>query len=178
MQNRPDWLPPSATPRAQSVAADWTIVDQPMIEGVVVHEVRHVPTAYGHLTELFRQDWQLDHGKVDQVFQSHLDPGAVSAWHAHAHTTDRLFVASGRMRIVLFDDRPDSATRGNVIELRAGTVRPMLIVVPPRVWHGVRNDGPTVGALVNLVDEAYDYQSPDHWALPADTEHIPYRLVP
>jgi len=30
------------------------------------------------------------------------------------------------------------------------------------------------GALLNLVDQVYAYDDPDHWSLPADTDQIPY----
>jgi hypothetical protein len=56
----------------------------------LVPRLKHVPRNNGILTEVFRRDWNLDDRLVDQVFQSVLGPGAVSAWHAHQHTTDRL----------------------------------------------------------------------------------------
>ncbi len=172
-----DWLLPGAAARQQSVTADWTFVDQPTIDGVAVQEVRHVPTGYGHLTEVFRTDWGLDDGVVDQVFQSVLQPGSTSAWHPHEQTTDRIFVNHGRLHIVLFDARPGSPTHGNVIEFRAGDLRPMLIVIPAQVWHGVRNEGSAPASLLNLVDRAYEYDGPDHWSLPPDTDQIPFNIL-
>jgi len=55
----PDWLLPGAIKEEQSVTPNWEKLDQRLIEGVIVKEVRHVPTSYGHLTELFRTEWQL-----------------------------------------------------------------------------------------------------------------------
>jgi dTDP-4-dehydrorhamnose 3,5-epimerase len=93
----------------------------------------------GTLTEIFRLDWGLDPGAVQQVFQVTLVPGALSAWHTHQLTTDRLFITHGQIKIVLFDGREDSPTRGHVNEFRFGIARPAPVVVPPRVWHGVQN---------------------------------------
>ena len=111
---------------------------------------------------------------MDQVFQVLLQPNGLSAWHAHAVTTDRLFVNHGQIKIVLYDARPQSPTHGVINEYRLGTVRPALLVVPPQVWHGVQNLSHEPSLLLNLVDEAYRYEDPDHWRLPPDTDQIPY----
>jgi dTDP-4-dehydrorhamnose 3,5-epimerase len=110
------------------------------------------------------------------VFQVVLEPGALSAWHTHAVTTDRLFVSNGMVRIALYDGREGSPTNGLVNEFRFGTIRPALLVVPPRVWHGVENIGSSQAFLLNLVDRAYDYEDPDHWRVPATSDQIPFRF--
>ena len=134
-----------------------------------------MPTTTGVLTEIFRVDWGLDNGRIGQVFQKLLWPGCLSAWHVHPHTTDRLFVNLGLLKIVLYDARAESATRGAVNEFVFGAARPALVVIPPGVWHGVLNTGPEPAALLNLVDHAYCYEAPDHWRLPPDSPEIPFR---
>jgi dTDP-4-dehydrorhamnose 3,5-epimerase len=170
-----DWRVPGAVKDRQTITAKWTPSSLRLIEGVSVREVLHVPKSTGYLTEIFRRDWSEVSGDVDQVFQVVLDPGAISAWHAHATTIDRLFVSYGLMRIVLYDARADSPTHGAINELRFGTIRPALIQVPPRVWHGVQNVSPHgPGILMNIVDRAYDYEDPDHWRVPQDSPEIPF----
>jgi dTDP-4-dehydrorhamnose 3,5-epimerase len=161
---------------ASSITADWNSLQDP-IAGVRVREVKNVLKGNGDvLCEVFRRDWLLDEGVVEQVFQSVIGPGNVSAWHVHRHTTDRLFVSQGVLRIVLYDAREGSATRERINEYRFGAVRPALLIIPPGVWHGVQNISNTPALLLNLVDSAYCYEDPDHWRLPADTEKIPYRF--
>ncbi|HEY1169849.1 MAG TPA: dTDP-4-dehydrorhamnose 3,5-epimerase family protein [Verrucomicrobiae bacterium] len=159
----------------QSITADWTPL-QSLIEGVKLREVKHVPKENGHLTEIFRKDWALDTGEIDQVFQVSLLPGGLSAWHTHRVTTDRLFITGGLVKIVLYDARQGSSTFGLVNVFRLGTTRPGLVVIPPGVWHGVQNLGSDMGQVLNLVDKAYQYEDPDHWRLPWDTDKIPYRF--
>ena len=169
------WLLPGATKDAQTLNAQWRVVDQPLIDGVQVKEALNVPKSNGYLTEMYRLDWNLG-PLVDQIFQVVLLPGAISAWHAHATTVDRLFVSHGLMRIVLYDGRADSPTRGVVNDFRFGTVRPATVLVPPRVWHGVMNVVDTPAILMNFPDRAYDYEDPDHWRIPADSAEIPVRF--
>ena len=170
------WLIDGATKDQRTVTARWTPASLRLIDGVRVHEVVHVPKNAGFLTEVVRGEW-LDNARIDQVFQVVLDAGAISAWHAHEFTTDRIFVSHGMMRIVLYDNRADSPTRGLVNEFRFGTVRPALVVVPPRVWHGLHNTSPGTSIVLNLVDQAYDYENPDHWRIPHGDPRIPVSFV-
>jgi dTDP-4-dehydrorhamnose 3,5-epimerase len=171
-----DWLLEGARRDAQSVTADWTPVGDELIDGVRVHEARNVIRGTGRLTEVWRSDWELDDLGVDQVFQNEIQPGGVSAWHAHEHTTDRLAIVAGQLTVVLYDGRVESPTHRRINELHLSASRPMIVVVPPKVWHGVTNRAASAAALLNLVDRAYDYEQPDHWRVPADTDEIPYRI--
>ncbi|MBI2434187.1 MAG: dTDP-4-dehydrorhamnose 3,5-epimerase family protein [Candidatus Hydrogenedentes bacterium] len=170
------WLLGGATRDQQSITSDWQSSPQNFIDGVRVKEVTNVCTSYGILTEIYRSDWVLDGLGVDQVFRASLAPGRFSAWHAHEHTTDRLFVIEGIVLTVLYDGRPDSPTRGMINEFRTGALRPTLIRVPPKVWHGIQNISIEQATVLNLVDRAYQYEAPDHWRLPPDSPEIPYQF--
>ena len=169
-----DWLLPAAIKDKATIGRDWQPLNPRLIDGLCLKEVRPVLTSYGHLTEVFRTDWRLPNSTVDQIFASTLQPGSLSAWHAHAMTTDRLFVVAGSLHVVLFDARESSPTYGLLNEFRLGVQRPMLILIPPKVWHGVQNQSSTDAVLVNAVDQAYQYEGPDHWRIPPDSKAIPY----
>lgn len=169
------WQLPGSVRDRQSVSADWQRVDAGLIEGVALFEMKNVLGKHGHLTEIYRADWKLDDAGVEQVFQTVFEPGGVSAWHAHELTRDRLFVAVGTMSIVLYDARADSPSFGRINEFRLGSLRPGIVSVPPKVWHGVECLSKERAVLLNLVDRAYRYERPDHFRLPCDSDRIPYR---
>jgi dTDP-4-dehydrorhamnose 3,5-epimerase len=158
----------------QLVRSDWTPSDTVAIAGVSTKSITNVLMDNGSLTELWRADWELDRQGVEQVFQRTLLPGAISAWHVHLATTDRLSCATGQLLIVLFDARVASPTHGAIAEYRLGERRPATISVPPGVYHGVRNVGAAPAVLINTVDRAYGYEAPDHHRVPADCPDIPY----
>jgi dTDP-4-dehydrorhamnose 3,5-epimerase len=166
---------PGATKDEQSVTADWTVLQEP-IDGVRLLEVRNVLRDSGHVTEVLRRDWFQESVEIDQVFQVTLESRAVSAWHVHLATTDRLFATSGQVKIALFDGREESPTKGLVNEFRLGERRPGLLIVPAGVWHGLRNLRASPSTVLNVVDRAYVYDDPDHWRLPPDTAEIPHRI--
>lgn len=159
----------------QSVTKDWEFL-QPLIAGVQIREVRSVLKDNGYLTELYRSDWEAMTG-VEHVFQETLNPGEVAAWHLHAETTDRIFISMGVAKVVLYDARENSETQGLINTFRLGTPRSGLVIIPPGIWHGVINVGNTPTLLLNLTDLPYQYENPDHWRLPPDTDQIPYSFT-
>jgi dTDP-4-dehydrorhamnose 3,5-epimerase len=157
----------------QLVGPDWAPTNPIRIEGVVAKHIMNVLAADGYLTEIWRSEWELDGLGVGQVFQRVIDPGCASGWHAHGLTTDRLFCSSGRIHLGLYDGRRSSSSHRNVADFWFGSEWPAVVVVPPGVWHAVRNVGTSPAVYVNVVDVAYDYVDPDHYRLPLDTPLIP-----
>lgn len=172
-----DWLLPGAVCDAQSVTADWQPVAADLIDGVVVREAKTMARGTGALTELWRADWGVDDEPVRQVFQNTIEPGGYSAWHAHAVAIDRITVNLGQLTMVLYDARQTSQTFGRLNEFHLMAMRPTLVTIPPKVWHGVVNRTGVVASLVNMPDVAYTYEAPDHWRVPADSPDVPYRIV-
>ena len=159
---------------AQLVRSDWTDANAVAIDGVTARLVTNVLTDNGYLTEIWRDEWDVPGRPVRHIFQRVVEPGPPGDWHAHAHTTDRLFCAFGRLAVALYDSRRRSATHGAVATYRVGAHRPALITVPPGVWHAVKNIGSTPALFVNAVDDPYHYEDPDHRRLPAGSPEIPF----
>jgi dTDP-4-dehydrorhamnose 3,5-epimerase len=83
-------------------------------------------------------------------------------------------VSQGLVKIVLYDAREHSKSKGRLMELHAGDARPCLIVVPPGIWHGMQSLGDIDALVLNCPTEAYNYSNPDHYRLPFDSPEIPY----
>jgi dTDP-4-dehydrorhamnose 3,5-epimerase len=160
----------------QLVDEDWQFQNQP-IDGVVIREVKHVPRDHGVITEMYRSEWDPTGLPVLHSYQSRLFPGAIGAWSCHARSIDRLFVNQGHVKLVLFDGREDSPTYRQVSEVHCGDVRPMFVIVPTGIWHGLQNLGTNDALMINFPTSAYDYRDPDHYRLPWDSKQIPYRWV-
>jgi dTDP-4-dehydrorhamnose 3,5-epimerase len=158
------------------ISRDW-VLDRDLIDGVTCREVRNVVTANSVTTELYRDDWGVLDGEIEQAIHVALRGNAVSAWHQHRERWDFLFAISGHLRVVLYDPREDSPTQGQVDVLHLSPLRPLLVAVPPWVWHGVQNLSADASSFVNLFDRTYDYDDPDEWRLPLDSPEIPYRFA-
>ena len=148
----------------------------PGIEGVVVRPAVTQLDERGELTEVFSLPWGVLPEPVVHVYQVIAAPGSLRAWIVHQHQHDRLFFSLGRLKLVLFDDREDSPTRGRVEEHFFGERRRALVVIPPGVWHAVENVGAGDALYVNLPTRVFDHGDPDKHRLPPNNDLIPYRF--
>jgi dTDP-4-dehydrorhamnose 3,5-epimerase len=156
------------------VSPSFDVKRDDLLDGVRTFEVKNIVTRNGFTTEVFRPDWGVAELPIQHVIHVSLHPQVVSAWHQHRIQTDHIFVVSGALRVVLYDGRDDSPTHGGVNVFNVSNVRPTLLVVPPGVWHGVKNIGEGMTNFVNYFDRPYNYEDPDEWRLPRDTPEIPY----
>ena len=97
-------------------------------------------------------------------------------WHRHLYQVDHVYPMLGAVKLCLYDDRDASPTRGLSNVLRLGQPAPSLVVIPPGVWHGFRNETGEPAGYINYFEMPYRYEDPDNWRLPYDTTAIPCRL--
>lgn len=148
-----------------------------LIDGVRIRETRPVPHEDGHVTEIARDSWDVLDDPVLQVHMTTTFPGRIRAWGLHQRSTDRLFVVSGLVKIVLFDGRNTSPTKGWINELSVSEKNPALVIVPPNLYHGWKNIGTTEAVIINMPTSMYNYDQPDALDMPWDSEQAA-RLIP
>ena len=144
-----------------------------MIEGVKIKKLRVIPDERGRLMEIFRSDDALFE-RFGQIYLTTTYPGVIKAWHYHKIQTDNIVVVHGMLKLALYDDRDGSPTRGEVMELFAGEHNPLLIQIPKEVYHGWTCIGGKEALVINCPTEVYNYDHPDEYRLPYDTDRIPY----
>lgn len=144
-----------------------------MIEGVRIRQLRVIPDERGRLMEMVRAD-DGEFVKFGQVYMTTCYSGVVKGWHYHKLQHDYMAVVKGMMKIVLYDNRDGSPTKGEVNEFFAGEHNPVRIQIPPGVCHGFKciSDGEAI--VVNTVTEPYRYDNPDEYRIDPHENDIPY----
>lgn len=144
-----------------------------MIYGVIIKKLKVIPDERGRLMEILRCDDSFFE-KFGQVYMTTAYPGVVKGWHYHKKQYDNMAVVKGMMKIVLYDSRKESATFGEVNEIIAGIHNPVLVYIPPLVYHGFKCISEDEAIVINTPTEVYNYNEPDEFRLPAHTVDIPY----
>ena len=127
-----------------------------MIEGVTVVDLRQIVDDRGAVLHMCRSDAP-DFTRFGECYFSEVRPGVVKAWKRHRLQTQNFAVPHGRIRLVIYDAREDSVTRGQlqVIELgRPDAYR--RVRVPPGLWYGFGCLGETAALLANCADIPHD----------------------
>ena len=145
-----------------------------LIEGLRVKTLRVLPDERGRLMEVLRSDDAEFFKKFGQVYITTAYPGAIKAWHYHKKQTDNFACIEGMMKVVLYDNRDGSPTKGLINEFFAGIHNPILIQVPPFVIHGFKCVSGREAIVINIPTEVYHYDEPDEFRIPPDSPEIPY----
>lgn len=143
------------------------------IDGVVIKYLKVVTDERGWLMEILRCDDE-NFQQFGQVYMTTAYPGVVKGWHYHKKQTDNFTCLHGMMKVALYDVREDSQTYQKLMELFVGEKNPMLISVPPGVYHGFKAIGTETAYFLSIPTLPYNYDEPDEFRLPPDTNEIPY----
>ncbi|HNA04332.1 MAG TPA: dTDP-4-dehydrorhamnose 3,5-epimerase family protein [Rhodocyclaceae bacterium] len=159
----------TVTPEGKSVA--------PLIDGVKIHHPVTHQDERGTLCEVYSRSWKFDDVSMVHAYLVTVRPGKVKGWAIHHVQIDRYFFVSGTLKLVLYDARKDSPTRGMINEFYFGELNRALVSVPPGIYHAVENVGTVDGLMFNIPSEPYRYEAPDKSLLPLENDVIPYSFA-
>lgn len=142
------------------------------MSGVSITELRQITDERGAVLHMLRAD-SPDFVRFGECYFSEVAPGAVKAWKRHREQTQNLAVPVGRLRLVIYDNRVGSVTRGALSVLELG--RPdayFRVTIPPGLWYGFAAIGSTPALLANCADHAHDPRESE--SIPKDDPTVPY----
>jgi len=144
-----------------------------LIDGVNVKPLKVIADERGYLMEMMRADDPFFQ-RFGQSYVSVAYPGVVKGWHFHKVQTDHFVIVKGMMKVVLYDQREGSPTKGLINEFFMGERNPILVTIPPGVVHGMKGIGNEPAMLVNVPTEMYKYDKPDEFRIDPHSNEIPY----
>jgi dTDP-4-dehydrorhamnose 3,5-epimerase len=142
-----------------------------MVEGVRINPLLQIPDERGKVMRMLRRtdDFYQEFG---EVYFSVVFPGVIKGWHRHRRMTLNYAVPFGRIKLVLYDDRPQSPTHGVVQEIFLGQDNYSLVQVPPMIWNGFKGCGVTEAIVCNCATIVHDPDEIER--LDPLSNHIPY----
>ncbi|MBI3814778.1 MAG: dTDP-4-dehydrorhamnose 3,5-epimerase family protein [Nitrospinae bacterium] len=144
-----------------------------MIEGVKIKKLKVIADERGRLMEMLRCDEDIFE-KFGQVYMTAVYPGVVKGWHYHKVQNDNFVVVRGMVKVVLYDDREGSPTKGKIDEFFMGEHNPILLHIPRLVFHGFKGIGVEEAIVINCPTEPYNYKTPDEFRIDPHKNNIPY----
>jgi len=142
-----------------------------VIEGVIVKPLGKMPDERGSVMHMMRRD-DPEFERFGEIYFSEIYPGVIKGWHIHREMTLNYAVPCGMIKLVLYDEREESATRGEVQEIFLGDKNYALVRIPPLVWNGFKGMGSAPAIVANCATIPH---SPDEIErLDPLENHIPY----
>jgi len=144
-----------------------------MIDGVKVKEMKPIADERGMVMEILRGDDAI-FKKFGQVYMTTAYPSVVKGWHYHKVQSDNFACLKGMVKLVLYDSREKSPTKGKIDEFFIGVRKNILVHIPPGVYHGFKCVGEKEAIMINIPTEVYNHSKPDEYRLPWNDPSIPY----
>lgn len=126
-----------------------------MIDGVQVVPLQRIADERGAVLHMLKATDPHFVG-FGEIYFSVVYTGVVKAWKNHRRLTANYACVHGRIKLVLWDNRTGSATRGALMEVSVAPDEHKLVVIPPGIWHGFQGIAEPVSILANCATEASD----------------------
>ena len=141
------------------------------IDGLRIVPLRRIPDDRGTVWHMLKATDPHFLG-FGEIYFSSVYPGVVKAWHRHREMTLNYCCIVGNAKVVVYDERDGSPTRGELQEVFFGRDNHCLVQVPPDTWNGFTAVGPGEALIANCCTHPHDPSRStrlDPWQ-----NHIPY----
>lgn len=126
-----------------------------MIDGVKVIPLRRIPDERGTILHMLRStDPHFE--RFGEIYFSTVYRGIVKGWHRHREMTLNYACVHGRIKLVLYDDRDGSPTKGAIQEVFLGPDDYALVVIPPGIWNGFKGMSEPYAIVANCCTHPHD----------------------
>jgi dTDP-4-dehydrorhamnose 3,5-epimerase len=136
------------------------LINVPGVKGIYINDVeikilKKIPDERGSIYHMLRSDDEIFEG-FGEIYFSKIYPNVIKGWHIHKKMILNYAVIYGMIKLVLYDDRDDSPTKGNLMEIFMGEDNYILVKVPPMVWNGFKGIGDKIALISNCASIPHD----------------------
>lgn len=119
-----------------------------MIKDVIIKPLRKIVDERGCIMHMLRKD-DSEFQQFGEIYFSVVYPGVIKAWHVHKEMTLNYVVVKGNIKLVLFDNRENSQTKGETQEIFIGDKNYSLVKIPPGIVNGFKGIGTEEAIVAN-----------------------------
>jgi dTDP-4-dehydrorhamnose 3,5-epimerase len=143
-----------------------------MIEGVIIKPLKIFRDERGQVMHMLRCDDPLFKG-FGEIYFSVVNVGVVKGWKRHKEMVQSFAVPKGDMKLVIYDDRPKSPSKGEIQVIEFGENNYQLVRLPPMVWYSFSPIGGVPAMVANCANIPFSPQESEQIDL--DDTRVPYR---
>lgn len=126
-----------------------------LIEGVKIISLRQIPDERGTIYHMLKCT-DPHFIQFGEIYFSTIYPGVTKGWHKHREMTLNYACIFGRIKLVLYDERNDSLTKGTLMEIFLGPDNYSLVIIPPGVWNGFKGMSEPFAIVANCCTHTHD----------------------
>ena len=135
-----------------------------MIDGVIFTTLTIIDTEGGRVLHAMKTS-DVGFSGFGESYFSTVEPEAIKGWKLHREMVLNFVVPVGRVRIVIFDDRENSETEGELSEILLSRNNYGRLTVPAKLWVGFQGLDENDSLLLNIASIPHDPDEVEHRAL-------------
>ena len=108
------------------------------IKGIKITPLKIISDHRGSVMHMLRNDSKVFEN-FGEIYFSTVTRNGIKAWHLHKEATLNYVCVRGIVKLVLFDNRNSSLTKGKYQELILSPKNYFLVTIPPNIWNGFKN---------------------------------------
>jgi len=125
-----------------------------MIEGVKLIDLKTIHDERGKIMHMLKKT-DMHFIEFGEIYFSCAWPNVIKAWHVHKTMTLNNAVIQGNAKLVLYDLRENSKTKGELNEFFLGEDNYKLLQIPPGIANGYKPYGSKLCVLANCATETH-----------------------
>lgn len=125
------------------------------IDGVKVIRKRRITDERGMIMHMLKSTDE-EFSQFGEIYFSCGYPDIIKAWHIHKEMTLNNCCIVGMIKLVLYDGREGSPTKGNLMECFIGESNLCLVQIPPGITNGYKAYGDKMAILANCATMPHD----------------------
>lgn len=130
-------------------------MEQITIDGVILTPLKQIFHPKGDVWHAMKCS---DNGfeGFGEAYFSTIHCGDIKPWKKHLKMTLNFVVPVGKIRVVIFDDRPQSSTKGNFFDITLSHNNYQRITIPAGLWVAFSGVGESLNLLLNVANLEHD----------------------
>ena len=126
-----------------------------MIYDVKITPLKIISDNRGKVMHMLRTDSQVFE-KFGEIYFSTIYHQSIKGWHLHKETVLNYVCIKGKVKLVLFDNRKESSTKGVYQELILSPEDYFLVTIPPNIWNGFKGLDEAESIIANCLTLPHD----------------------
>tara|TARA_Y100000294_G_C8545867_1_gene333108 strand:- start:1343 stop:1780 length:438 start_codon:yes stop_codon:yes gene_type:complete len=122
-----------------------------MIKGITITKLKQIEDQRGKVMHMLRSDDEV-FKNFGEIYFSTIFHNKIKAWHLHKESTLNYACIKGKVKLVLFDDRNDSSSKGIIQEIIMSPENYCLVTIPRNIWNGFQGLDKEESIIANCLD--------------------------
>jgi len=126
-----------------------------MINGVLITPLKKIFHPKGELFHVMKKS-SVGHCGFGEVYISTISKNEIKGWKKHHEMTLNLVVPSGKVKVVIFDERSGSSTHNEFQEIVLSLENYSRLTISPDLWVAFQGVSDDVNMLINIANIEHD----------------------